>query len=303
MLIDNNLHDEIKSELLQLNFDNGVDLNRTIDKIRKADSKGEIGSINRIFHNSLRKELKETSSIDKNILERLDKANVYTWIAYTLYDDVLDEGNLELLSPANHFVRLSYLEYLSAGIKMDFLNEYFSIVDLANSTELTLRKNRSLELRLYKQLQSEKSIAHCIGQLWITQQISPQNFKTTLKGCSAYCAARQLSDDIYDWREDLAKGQYTFAAVNILKYAGVKVSDAINENNKSLLNIAFWENELEHLCHEVIRLASLSLKSFSPILEDESEYTNRFIFNLKVTAEKAITNHLSKKLEFEKNST
>lgn len=290
--IDNSLHDIIEAEIFNLKIPNVDAVLKMHRKIRKADMKGEIGRINRIFHSSLKPEYNYRLKISPMQLKLLDKANIYTWIAYSIYDEVFDENDIISIPSANALVRVAYSIYIQAGVPTTLINDMFSIVDNANHTELSLRSKKQHAPKDFEQLLFGKSIAHCLGQIWILSSLQIANKDVLSEGFRNYCSARQLSDDVFDWRDDIMRGHYTYATTVIVKSIPKNVPQFKNFDFTQLTNISFWLTGLEYLCGRIISYSDACIAELNNYLKPGSIYINRFILPLKNNAEESIANHL-----------
>lgn len=293
---DHTLHAQIEQEISRLNFSDSEIAHAMHRKIQAADKHGEISTVNRTFYHSL-KHLPTSTCLTIEALTLLDKANCYTWLAYSLYDDILDTHQPASLPFANEFARTAYALYIQAGAPTPLVARFFRAVDAANARESTLRhavNNRGSKttayLPEYEDLLSEKSIAHCLGQFWIASQ--QQNGDTTMLmgGFQKYCAARQLSDDIYDWRDDYEHKQPTFAVATLMSDAAPLLGET-SQCTLETLNKVFWKTGLEQLCTHVIALVKESEAHFAPLLVHSSPYFQCFIQPLANSAQSAIETH------------
>ena len=84
------LHRRVQRQLLEFTDYKG-EITSLYTKIYKADIHGEISSINEHFYQSLLPELQARLNLSPAIIRSLDAANLFTWIAFTLYDEIADE--------------------------------------------------------------------------------------------------------------------------------------------------------------------------------------------------------------------
>ena len=292
------LYSIIDSELAGFQLPDSARVYKLYEKIKKADKFGEISTINRTFYKSIKPDLKKPS-VTLTTLELLDKANIYTWLAYSLYDEVLDENAITLISPANIILREAYSLYLNAGVPKEIIDNLFSIVDSSNNLEIKLRNTSKPNLDDLRPLLSGKSIAHCLGQYWLLSNMNYPAENSKAEGFEKYCAARQLNDDLFDWRDDITRNHYTYASIYLANGARVSVPLS-GKQELQALNQFFWDSGLEFLCREVITLCEESFDSLSYVLKDESPYLSLFITPIKQSASAAIENHLKNKKKLEK---
>lgn len=159
----------------------------------------------------------------------LVRANVYFWIAYTLYDNIIDDDEhaTQLLPIANVFHRAS-LKLYKTEQKSHFVEAYFTMCDVANRWELqNARMVRAVndrasfaQLPSYRRtiLLADRSMVHVLGPMLIASRISDFETVNQLENAFRhYLAARQLSDDLFDWKEDLAAGHMSAVVVRVLR--------------------------------------------------------------------------------------
>jgi hypothetical protein len=183
---------------------------------------------------------------NSNIIS-LGLANLYGWIAYTIYDDFTDkEGDPIKLPFANFCLRRMtaiYEELSSDG----FYEKIISVQDQTSLHEINnFRFNPKQPLfnlklpKISKNFLYKKSIGHMVGPLLVFKLAgyneNSNEFKSLEKLFQDYLAARQLADDMHDWEDDLRRGQLNYVSVDILKnYYG-------DEYNIESLNEFYWEN-------------------------------------------------------------
>lgn len=175
-------------------------------------------------------------SIDDDLIIELGQANALVWMAYTIYDDFLDdEGQVKLLSTANYCLR-HYTAIFESQFKQDdlFIKAFHSIMDQMDNVNawevsecrakitgkiLTL-PGKLPDYQEFKLL-SQKSLPHCLGPLAILNRLgfAPDSpaASSTLDFFDHYLIARQLDDDAHDWEDDLARGQLSSVVTLILK--------------------------------------------------------------------------------------
>jgi hypothetical protein len=214
----------------------------------------------------------DTPTLSKTLLDTLGLANLYGWIAYTVYDDFLDgEGRPELLSAANVAARYSircFSEALAFHRPYQALvRQIFDTIDGANAWE---QAHCRLELHGtelvvgilpnygdLKQL-AERSMGHALPVLAVllaagVDYDSP-DFSKVHQAIIHYLIARQLNDDLHDWEEDLAKGRITYVVTQLLSG-----SPARKPGNYQLSSLTvdcrqqFWHTTLPRICREMER--------------------------------------------------
>lgn len=206
------------------------------------------------------------SSLTPHSLNLLGEANFLVWIAYSLYDQFLDDSpSPQLLPIANQVLRYASHVYLEAGVPLERLNEALDSVDQANEYEVRMCrapvKNGYIVLSSFVpsneliHLQTERSFVHCLGPLFVLEHTPLSATASAAKMFKEYCAVRQFNDDIHDWQEDLANGHITYPVHWLLqKYGVVSGTHKINELIPALQAL-FWQEGLDELVSECLERA------------------------------------------------
>lgn len=202
-------------------------------RVESADTTKEVASL---AHFSARAFAIETP---KDTLDLLGEANIHGWIAYMIYDHIIDnETSTAMLPVANICMRLSLNRYTRALPEnhplRDFVAGYFDQVDIASAWELThcrfeisdstIHISTLPDYKEYEQL-AKRTMIHVIGPI-ITMSLTspastPKKINRLIYGLEQYLIARQLSDDIHDWRDDLKAGRISAATAYLLRAYGV----------------------------------------------------------------------------------
>ena len=232
---------------------------------------------------------KKGKGVADDLLIELGLANLYGWIAYTIYDDFLDdEGDSILLSVAN--VCLRELTTIFNSILpnktgfVSFFQQAMDKLDAANTWEVTncrvnpekllTEKHRSLKIPDYHNYSklAERSLGHALGPIAIlfsfgfTEKSS--EVKNLMKFFRHYLTARQLNDDAHDWEKDLRMGHINAVGAEILKKVqssrqkGGQAKFKVKSNRQ--LQQIFWYEVVVGVCEAIlkhIQLAKETLKA------------------------------------------
>ncbi len=220
-------------------------------------------------------------NISDNLIIELGAANVFGWMAYTIYDDFLDdEGNSKLLSVANLALRESS-EIFGTILGNEnpfgkFSKKIFDYIDGANAWELAncrlapdkLTNNNLPNYNLpgqgdYSQL-AMKSFGHILGPIAILFALGyeeeSKEVQNTIGFFKNYIIARQLDDDAHDWEDDLKKKHLNAVAVQIMKSG--------KSNSLEKLQKEFWEKTILVMAKNISKytnLARIDLKKLAII--------------------------------------
>lgn len=199
--------------------------------------------------------------MDEVRLSKLARANMSLWIAYTLYDNIIDEdaGAVDYLSIANVYHRRAYNQYLSVadGLKQEkFVTDTFARMDEANYFE---RKSLRLAIvngtvtiprampRVAESFVANRAAGHILGPLLLLEKMAMSTYQKRqwAKILHQYLVVRQFCDDIHDWREDMEAGRLTMCTASLISelsfspglYPLIQVEDACKE--------IFWKQTLQ----------------------------------------------------------
>lgn len=215
-------------------------LSENLKKLRVADQSHHISHWSSVFVKSLYPDLRQ--KISKAEFEKLGVANLWGWLAYTLYDDILDnDAPPKFVSLANIFQR----ELIKTFQKiLPNSNQFWDIfyqtmlqIDQANWWESNLASGKINQLPDFHPLTkiSHKSLGHALGPIgiiFLLKQKLPMHpmlknhsslIKNWIQFIKHYLTARQLHDDAHDWEEDLKKQHFTPVVSLLLKQAKVEL--------------------------------------------------------------------------------
>jgi hypothetical protein len=251
---------------------------RELNTIAMGSNGMEIISLGARFSESL---VAPPKSASPDFIKTLGLANLYGWLAYTIYDDFLDEaGKPELISVANAAVRRSldnFSHALPANQKFGtFVRQSFDTIDSANAWELANCRFKVSNSRLatgkipnYGDLSklAERSIGHALSPMAVMavagkgpNTAAAQNLLTAFRH---YLIVRQLNDDAHDWPEDLQNGHITPVVAWLLAELKLKPGDYKLADLLTKARPQFWSSTLLEICRlqrRHIRLSRQALK-------------------------------------------
>jgi len=278
------------------------------NKILEVDTRNEVSLISSYVSNSI---IKKASIKELWINEELGAANFCAWIAYTIYDDFIDgEGDPSKLSLANIMHRLSYELYRSLFIlEKNIINAHFDSVDNSNFWELQNCRFKIHNGRInigkvpeYNngEFLAERAIGHILGPILIIKNRLTLNLEEDNKINHAfhqYLIARQINDDLKDWKDDLRKGHISYVLARLLKSININPGSVKIDTLMHDLEIEFWNQTFEKCINEIIARIHEAENIFS-----NSQYfkkNNQFILYilrpLKQNAESDLKEYLNSK--------
>ncbi len=215
----------------------------------------------------------------------LGTANLYGWIAYTIYDDFFDgEGNVNFLPVANAGLREvpAFYNKIFGSDKGNskLANKILDNIDAANAWESQFCRVKVIDSRFtvpkelpdFKNLRqlADKSLGHALGPVAIMLQLNFKcnswEIKNTLSFFTHYLIARQLNDDAHDWLADLRAGRINSIGANILKLYKKQMIDFKRDEQK--LQKLFWNNVLPQAAQTIfkhVKSARLALSDIGTI--------------------------------------
>lgn len=237
----------------------------SLKKLASGSNSTEIIELPERFNRSLREPY---VSYGKDFFQRLGLANLYGWLAYTIYDDFLDgEGRPELLSTANVALRESLHNFCKAVTVESFtalVYETFDTIDSANAWELAHCRchieQQSIIIKYvpdYGDLTklAERSLGHTLAPLAIlaAKSLTPGDpaFRQVQAALLHYLMVRQLNDDIHDWQDDLENGHISYVVARILKDMHIRSGDHALAGLLAKSQQQFWYHTLPALCEEM----------------------------------------------------
>jgi hypothetical protein len=234
------------------------------------------------------------------LTENLALANLYGWMAYTIYDDIVDgEGNPLLLPCANFFLRELVSIYAVIDKNVPGTNVIFkNIMDTVDSSNAWEQKNCQdvADFGNYENL-GDRSIGHALGPLtillWLGYGPDSEEHGHVRNLFHHYLIARQLHDDAHDWEEDLLRGRINSVCALLLKTS--QGNESIPEWRK-----IFWEGTIDEVTTLILLHITIArdAKGRSEVFAG-TDFMEKYLSDLKEKALKAVSER-DKTLEFMK---
>lgn len=189
-------------------------------------------------------------TIPDELLVELGAASVFGWLAYTLYDNFLDDEGVNASLPlANTSLRelttiFNSVLPVSAGFQPVF-RELMDVLEEANTWEMVNCRDKETipDFGDYAQL-ANKSLGHSLGCVAVLMSLgfgadSPE-LKNLLAFFRHFLIARQLNDDAHDWEADLRRGHVNSVGAMLLSKKPVD------------LQKVFWEAVVDDVCELIL---------------------------------------------------
>lgn len=275
------------------------------ESISSTDAHGEISQLSKYFSLSLPRQLRPSTQELRNYSE----ANQCAWVAYSIYDQILDKARaINLLPIANYLTRRSIHLYGQTE-KSSVAEALFARLDAASLVELQARRlilvdrthntitiKEHLDSTSLKVATADRSIIHVVGPELITRAAKGVDKGTANEvgqALTKYCYARQLLDDLHDWKDDLETGQPTYVVALLFEATNISVGTHQLDTTLTNLQYQLFEVTLLQILDEVdqaLELAIRHLNSFD--IDSSSPFIQNILVPLVTESNKARRHHL-----------
>lgn len=278
-------------------------LEDVLKRILKSDKGREITLFPYHFYHSLSKHKKP---ISQDTLIDLGYANLCGWIAYRIYDDILDEepssqtaDSVSLANMCMREVSAVYLRILPPKEHTCF-SDILNNIDAANQWERThcliKKETPTNTIPDYKHhhVLAHKSLGHVLGPVTIMiLQGNPSDSQKTqavIKSLSHYLIARQMNDDAHDWLTDLSRGFFNSANSRLWKTASAYRPEIHTEKaGQHRLQKRYWHTIIPQIATDITRHCAHARTYSKKIPEfKESGYINTLLAPLETSTQKAL---------------
>lgn len=217
---------------------------------------------------------------------QLGAAAVFGWMAYTLYDKILDRNGKPALLPIATFC-VRQMTVLFTGVlpehaiyqnqitlllnKMDAAHfwEQQNCYFLKESEYLSITAQQLPNYDLNVWAMADRSIGHALPSLAVFYSNGKdKEVKHLLAFFGHFLRARQLNDDAHDWQEDLERGLINSVVERLLR-SELSISPIQEMSLSELyqrLSVQLWKGEIIELCLNIqseVRAARHALESCS----------------------------------------
>lgn len=276
-------------------------------RILKKDKTHQITLLPYYFAQSL----KNNTAISNDLIIELGVANLYGWIAYTIYDDMYDNEGSTTLLPIAHICSRELTRIFIFVVDSDefiwLFNNVMTNLDYANwwemqysqipieDNQLLIGNFNAIDFNSFLEKLADKSLGHALGPLAIlfslgyTKQ-SPE-IQYLIDFFRNYLIIKQLNDDAHDWEQDMRKGRITpIVSILIQNYLLENPELAISLNQTmSKFKQRFWIDQLPYICTLIIEYsqkARENLLKLGTILD--ITYLESLLIPIEQSAQQAI---------------
>jgi len=244
-------------------------------------------------------------SLSGSVQTQLNLGSLNGWIAYTIYDDLLDEeGSPEMLSAANFAMRQSLAHFHSAlpnnQAFQDSVKKTFMTIDAANLWEMqharvyiagnTVTVNQLPDYGDLSQLANRSwghTLAAC-GTLHATNLPQKTHKLELLRSFFRhYLIARQLNDDAHDWERDLQHGHLTAVVTALLRAYGNATVELTKD--KAALQQLFWSDVIKDIARLIKHHTAAAMTSLAALACDHPETFHSWLTPLEQAADEALS--------------
>jgi hypothetical protein len=284
----------------------GKQMELALQKILARDKDGQIVLMPYLFN----KCLGDNNLDDSNpMLADLCLANLYGWIAYTIYDDFLDdEGKPLLLSLANFCLRETTVIFTNIEKRHPEFKYIWTTI-MNNLDEANTKEIQNYRLKIQNsefeipdplpdtekdEMRYNRSMGHALGPIAILcalgQKIPDPEIQNTLTFFRSYIATRQLNDDAHDWEDDLKLGHMNETVIDLLReWQKHNARTTINLETDILeLQRLFWMNVIQDTCDKAnqhIQDTKIALDNLKCI--DNKDLLNNLLKAIQASTDKA----------------
>lgn len=177
----------------------------------------------------------------------LGLANLYGWMAYTIYDDFMDDEGQPALLPVANFALRSSIQYFRLALPdhaefQNLVTQVFNTIDGANAWELAhCRSTTKLPQYGNRMKLAERSLGHSLTPVAVVlqsgQHLDSPSVRAFRKAFCHYLIARQLDDDAHDWQVDFENDHISYVVAQILRRA-----------RPPKMQSEFWYHTLPQVC-------------------------------------------------------
>lgn len=276
---------KVRNELRRLPLELRAIADTTWSSISRADRRHELSRLNASFAASL-----NTPPLDSSLADLLDTANFYVWMAYSLYDDIIDQDSAGRELPfANVAHRMAFDRYHQAARSRtchQYIVRCFNAMDTANAWELsrcrfTVHDNlitiSTLPAYRLGRVLFRRAGAHTLGPMVMLDSMSsitPSQYRAVSEGLTYYVIARQLSDDIHDFKEDVSRGQISFVVAYLLRKLHVTPGEYAVDDLIERMSIYFWKHGVHEINTLILKRLQQSRDNFirSGLLQENARF-------------------------------
>jgi len=232
--------------------DVGIIARGVIDECLRGDPQGEKSLLPYLFAVAWGRE----EELDHDWMIKLCAAHFMGWMAYTIYDDVLDDELQKPHLPVANICLRELTRLFDEYLPIDLVRSVLDTVENANAWEVTHCRLPVSVLPDFGNGERfvERSWGVVLGPLAIASKLGYAPESEEMKALEQffyhYILAKQLNDDAHDWEADLLKGAINGVSVRLLaRVPGAIDSPALHMDEMKNL---FWHEVLDQVSTDIL---------------------------------------------------
>lgn len=236
-----------------------------LHQLTKADNDFEISLLPHIFAHSMKVPFRSS----EHFCDTLGAANICTWLAYTIFDDFLDEEAQAAQLPIATVAMRAACDFLQRALPAQpafwqHAASVFTSVDEACAWEVAScrfqRHGPEVTMAALPhygnyQVLAARSLAHTLGPVGLARAAgcNARALASIETGLRYYLIARQLNDDLHDWVKDIQAGQVSAVVSAILKDMHIAPGAYQLEPLLAGMRRCFREQTLSRMCRVITK--------------------------------------------------
>ncbi|MCF7820122.1 MAG: hypothetical protein K9M44_01475 [Candidatus Pacebacteria bacterium] len=229
---------------------------------------------------------KQILNLQENLY--LSLGNIYIWLAYTLYDQVLDNQQIHHLPLANFLLSQSLKNYYSVNLSLTWQNILEKVIlkmETANYWEIEncqkIKEFHSPKIpALSDHLNSSryKSLAHCLPAIYLLLKYQSSSREEEINEIialfSSLLLVRQIQDDLHDLEVDFSNRSLNLA-----------IHFCLETSSKEIKSIKELKIQLYLTQTEIIKRLKQENKNCQILLRANSVFKNNLYLNKAINSQ------------------
>jgi len=277
------------------------ELSKLMKRIIKGDTAGEITT----QANTVYASLARPPYISQKKLQEINDAHIYLWVTHSYQDHVFDNNETSKIDEARNFVHSSKEQFSTVMGARTLIDLYYRQVERALKWEMgnlraTIVDGRSISIPKLPSLNDARqhmyngAAAHILPTALVLSRskIKKEQVDAIF---GPYVTARQLADDLHDWREDFSAGRLNYVILWLLHRLNIQQGTYTLDSLIEEMKREFFYYGASSLSYEAISLcdSSISAISKSSLFIDQPLFINKIIIPLKEKIALPLERHMA----------